>query len=148
MDTNTEIEAVRPKAETSPKNTKEENQYKILNYFKEHTGLLVTCVSASVAIMSFLLNFAVGRLSYAYLEYWNIASIHAIINNQNELYLVICSLLYMLILTLIHGLLSGTSEAFRHYNKLLSIMNQAIKSLKKSNKHKKHGRLYQKDLSV
>ena len=134
MDTNTEIEVVRPKAETSPKNTKEENQYKILNYFKEHTGLLVTCVSASVAIMSFLLNFAVGRLNYAYLEYWNIASIHAIINNQNELYLVICSLLYMIILTLIHGLLSGTSEAFRHYNKLLSIMNQAIKSLKKSNK--------------
>lgn len=134
MDINTEIEEVQKKLDTSLKDAAEENQYNTFDYFKEHTGLLVTCVSASVAIMSCILHFAVGRLNYAYLEYWNIASLHANTNNQNELYLVVCALLYMLSLTLMHGLFSGTSDAFRHYNKLLSAMNQVIKSSKKRNK--------------
>lgn len=45
----------------------EEEQYKVFDYCKEHPGLLVTCVSALVAIISFLLHYAVGRMNYAYL---------------------------------------------------------------------------------
>lgn len=131
MNTDTTIEEVQERTNASPQDAPEKNQYKIFDYFKDHTGLLVTCVSALVAIMSFIFHFAVGRMNYAYLEYWDIASLHANTDNQNELYMVVCSMLYTLSIALIHGLLSRTSDTFRFYNKLLSTMHQAIKESKK-----------------
>ena len=131
MSTDTEIVEVKEEEITSTESIHVENQYKIFEYFKEHTGLLVTCVSALVAVMSFVLHFAVGRMNYAYLAYWDIGSLHANINNQNELYTVVCSLLYLLSLMLIHSLLSGTSDTFRYYNKLLSIMRLSIEDSRK-----------------
>lgn len=65
MSTETEIVEVKEEKNASPDNALAENQYKIFDYFKEHTGLLVTCISALVAIMSFILHFAVGRMNYA-----------------------------------------------------------------------------------
>lgn len=137
MAENTELVEVQEKTDTHPERISEENKYKIFDYFKEHTALLVTCISALVAIMSFILNYAVGRMNYAYLEYWDIASLHANTGNQNELYTVLYALVYMLALMLIHGLLSGTSDAFRYYNKLLSTMNRVIKTSKKVNRRLK-----------
>lgn len=131
MSTETEIAEVKEEKKASPESTPKDNEYKIFDYFKEHTGLFVTCVSALVAIMSFILHYAVGRMNYAYLAYWDIGSLHANISNQNELYTVVCSLLYLLSLMLIHSLLSGTSDTFRYYNKLLSTMRLSIKDSKK-----------------
>jgi len=108
-----------------------EEQYKILNYFKEHTGFFVACVSALVAMMSFVVRLAMGRMNYAYLEYWDIPTLYANIDNQNELHLIVCTLLYILALMLIHALLSKTSTAYRKYNKLLTTMKQQIKHAKK-----------------
>ena len=42
----------------------------IYHYFREHTAFLVTCVSAMVAITSFVLNYAISRYNLAYLQYW------------------------------------------------------------------------------
>lgn len=134
MSTETEIVEVKEEKVASPDNASAENQYKIFDYFKEHTGLLVTCVSALVAVMSFILHFAVGRMNYAYLAYWDIASLHANTNNQSELDMVVCALLYMLSLFLIHSFLGKTSDTYRYYNKLLSIVKQSIKLTKKTNK--------------
>lgn len=133
MSTETEITEVKENLKSSSESISKENEYKIFNYFKEHTGLLVTCVSSLVAIMSFILNFAVGRMNYAYLAYWDINLLHANVSNQNELYTVVCSLLYLLSFMLIHSLLSDTSDAFRYYNKLLSITNISIKESRKRN---------------
>lgn len=133
MSTGTEITEVKDEPKSSSESISKENEYKIFDYFKEHTGLLVTCVSALVAIMSFILNFAVGRMNYAYLAYWDINLLHANVSNQNELYTVVCSLLYLLSFMLIHSLLSDTSDAFRYYNKLLSITNISIKESRKRN---------------
>lgn len=137
MATDTELVEVQEKTKIPPEHVPEENKYKIFDYFKGHTGLLVTCISALVAIMSFILNYAVGRMNYAYLEYWDIASLHANTGNQNELYTVVYALVYMLAIMLIHGLLSGTSDAFRYYNKLLSTINQVIRASKKVNRRLK-----------
>lgn len=134
MSTETELTEVQEEHNVSSENVPQEEQYKILNFFKEHNGFLVTCVSALVATMSVILHFAVGRMNYAYLEYWNIALLHANTGNQNELYTVVCSLLFYLSLMFIHGLLSGTSDAFRHYNKILSRMSWTISRAKKTRK--------------
>ncbi len=102
----------------------------IYNYFREHTAFLVTCVSAMVAITSFVLNYAISRYNLAYLQYWGIDPIYAVSNN-NQLYVVLCSFMYCLALMAIHALLSGTSDSFRHYNKLLSTLNYQHRHSKK-----------------
>lgn len=134
MSTEMEIAEVQKEVKTSPDSTSEGNQYKIFEYFAEHTGLLVTCISAVVAILSFVIQFAVGRMNYAYLAYWDIASLHANVTNQNELYMVMCVLCYMLALMLIRGFLSKTSDTFRYYVQLLSMVNQGIKVTKRQNR--------------
>lgn len=134
MSTETEIAEVQAEEKASPKSTQKDNEYKIFDYFKEHTGLLVTCVSALVAIISFILHFAVGRMNYAYLEYWDIASLHANANNQNEIYTVACMLLYIASLLVIQSLIGKTADTFKHYNQLLSTINQGINISKRLNK--------------
>lgn len=134
MSTETEIVEVKEEKNTSPDNAPAENQYKIFDYFKEHTGLLVTCISALVAIMSFILHFAVGRMNYAYLAYWDIGSLHANTSNQSELDMVVCALLYILSLLAIHSFLGKTSDTYRYYNELLSIVKRSIKLTKETNK--------------
>lgn len=102
----------------------------IYHYFREHTAFLVTCVSAMVAITSFVLNYAISRYNLAYLQYWGIDPIYAVSGN-NQLYVVLCSFMYCLALMAIHALLSGTSDSFRHYNKLLSTLNYQHRHSKK-----------------
>lgn len=131
MSTETEITEEKKENVAPPDTPLEENQYKIFDYFKEHTGLLVTCVSALVAIMSCILHFAVGRMNYAFLAYWDISTLHANISNQSEFYIVACALLYILSIMLIHGLLSKTSDIFQFYCECLLITNRCIKMSKK-----------------
>ena len=134
MSTETKNKELQEVEHTSPTTSHQEEQYKIFEFFKEHTTLLITCVSAITAIISVILHYAVGRMNYAYLKYWDIATLHANTNNQNELYTAVCSLLCCLSLMIIHGLLSGTSDAFRHYNKLLLKTNLLIKDSKSLNR--------------
>lgn len=134
MSIETEIMSVQEE-ETVPSDSRsKENPYKIFDYFKEHTGLLVTCVSALVAIMSFILHFAVGRMNYAYLAYWDIASLHANISNQNELYLALGALLYICALLIIQSLISQTADAFKYYNCLLLGINRVMKKSRKTHR--------------
>ena len=134
MSTETEIAEVKEEQKASPESTQKDNEYKIFDYFKEHTGLLVTCVSALVAIMSFILHFAVGRMNYAYLAYWDIGSLHANTRNQSELDMVVCALMYILSLFIIHSFLSKTSDTYRYYNKLFAIIKRSIKLTEENNK--------------
>ena len=134
MSIETEIMSVQEEENVPSDSSPKENPYKIFNYFKEHTGLLVTSISALVAIMSFILRFAVGRMNYAYLAYWDIASLHANISNQNELYLALGTLLYICALLIIQTLISRTADAFKHYNGLLLGINRIMKGSRKTHR--------------
>ena len=108
------------------KNQKE-NTYKIFDFFKERLGLLVTCASAVIAIMSIVLNFAVRHMNNAYVQYWNISSIHVNNNDENNIHLLACALLYFLSIMFVNGLISGTADTFGYYNKVLSRVGHTIK---------------------
>ncbi len=137
MSIETEIMGV-PENENVPSDSSPKaNPYKIFDYFKEHTGLLVTCVSALVAVMSFILRFAVGRMNYAYLAYWDIASLHANISNQNELYLALGTLLYICALLIIQSLISRTADAFKYYHCLLLGIKRVMKESKNTHRRMK-----------
>lgn len=134
MSIETEIMNVQEEENATSDSRPKENPYKIFDYFKEHTGLLMTCVSALVAIMSFILHFAVGRMNYAYLAYWDIASLHANISNQNELYLALGTLLYICALLIIQSLISRTADVFKYYTCLLLGTNRAMKESRKTHR--------------
>lgn len=134
MSIETEIMGVQEKKNVSSDSSPKENPYKIFEYFKDHTGLLVTSISALVAVMSFILRFAVGRMNYAYLAYWDIASLHANISNQNELYLALGTLLYICALLIIQSLISRTADAFKYYTCLLLGTNRAMKESRKTHR--------------
>ena len=131
MSTETEIMEVKEEKVTSSDNAPTENQYKIFNYFKDKPAMLIACVSALVAIGSWLLRFAVGRMNYAYLAYWDIATLHANNNNPNELYMVAGILLFTLVLMIIHSVLNKLSDTFRYYIPLLLLTNRSINLSKK-----------------
>lgn len=137
MSIETEIIGVPENGNAPSDSSPKENLYKIFDYFKEHTGLLVTCVSALVAVMSFILRFAVGRMNYAYLAYWDIASLHANISNQNELYLALGTLLYICALLIIQSLISQTADAFKYYHCLLLGIKRVMKESKKTHRRLK-----------
>lgn len=66
-------------------------------------------------------------MNYAYLAYWDIASLHANIRNQNELYLALGTLLYICAVLIIQTLISRTADAFKYYTCLLLGINRVMK---------------------
>lgn len=134
MSTETEIMGMQEQDEGSAENKIKENEYRIFEYFKDNTGMLITCVSAMVAVVSWLLRFAVGRMNYAYLSYWNIASLHANVSNSNELYMVAGVLAFTLVLMIIRSILSKLSDTFRYYVPLLLLTDRSVR-LSKKEKH-------------
>lgn len=130
MSSMTELTNVESSLPVEIKTGTTQSDESIYHYFREHTAFLVTCVSAMVAITSFILNYAISRYNLAYLQHWGIDPIYAVSNN-NQLYVVLCSFMYCLALMAIHALLSGTSDSFRHYNKLLSTLNYQHRHSKK-----------------
>ena len=135
MSTETEIAEVQAEEKASPECTPKDNEYKIFDYFKGNTGMLIACVSALVAIGYWLLRFAVGRMNYAYLAYWDVAALHANIDNQNEFYMIAGILAFTLVLMIIRSILSKVSETFRFYIPLLSLTNRGIQLSKKEKKN-------------
>ena len=114
MDITKEIAEIQKDDKQLPGMPLSDDQYRFFNYFKEHTGFFVACISAVVALMSFVIRFAIGRMNYAYLEYWNISTLYANADNPNEYYLIMCAFLYSFVLMLIHAFLSKTSSTYGH----------------------------------
>ena len=115
------------------------NQHSIYDYLREHPTVLIACISGLVAVMSFVFNYAINLYNEAYLHYWNVDVIYAVQGNAGQVYIVLFAFLYCLALLLIHGLMSQTSDAYRHYNRLLSALNCARRDHKMKRKELKKG---------
>lgn len=109
-----------PSAET-------EKEYSIFRYLKEHTTLTITCVSATVAVTSFLFHYAIILHNITYLKYWNIDTIYMIKDHSIQIYTVFAAFVYCLILLGVHFLLSNTSDVYRLNNKSISAVKKFLK---------------------
>lgn len=112
----------------------QKNDYCILDYFKEHTGLAVTCVSAIVAITSFVFNYAVVLQNAAFMRYWNIHTAYMADSKGIQFYTVFAAFIYGIMVVLVHALLSKTADVYRHDNVLASRGKYVIKDLKRHHK--------------
>lgn len=116
---------------------KQEKEYSISRYLKEHTTLAVTCVSATVAATSFLFHYAIILYNSTYLKYWNIDTIYMGKDHSIQIYTVFAAFVYCLILLGVHFLLSNTSDVYRLNNKLMSATKKSLKSNTTTIKHLK-----------
>lgn len=137
------LTSITESTQTADSNTENDHPAKrssesIYLFFRNHTTFLVACISAAVAVISFVINYAISRYNLAYLDSWGIDPIYAVSKNDNQIYIVLFSFFYLLAMMVIHALLSGTSDSFRHYNKLLSTLNYQQKRTKNIvRKHRK-----------
>ncbi len=108
-------------------------KYGIYHYFKEHTAFLVACVSALVAVVSFILKFAINRCNAAYLAYWNVSKLY-VGNDVGQIYLVLGAFLYCFALILISQLFGSTAEVFRNYSEYLSYLDWRLRQVRKADR--------------
>lgn len=108
-----------------------ESECSIMEYFIEHPGFFVTCISGLVAILSFILNYGVTRYHVAVLSYWNISRMYADKIPGSQLYSLSYILIYSFALLIVHLFLAQTSQVFAHYNRYLSLMGHERRTLKK-----------------
>ena len=113
-------------------------KYRVYNYMKEHTTVLVACVSAFVAVVSFLVNFAVDQYSNAYLRYWMIDTVYKMDHDTGLFHRFILTVLYIGVIIFIHQIMTKTASAFGYYHKFLSALRWNYKGKKKIRRRIKH----------
>lgn len=105
-------------------------KYSVYNYMKEHTTVLVACVSAFVAVISFVLNYAASRYTGAYLQYWVVDMAYAKENNTELVYAVLFSLLYTFVIVVTNKIMGSTADAFGFYNRIMSALKWYYKDIR------------------
>ena len=130
MATEEMLEVVESQDNSQPQ-VHDENEYSIYNYLKEHTAFLVACVSAFVAVISFLLNYAASQYTGAFLRYWMVDTAYAKENKTELVYVILFTLLYTVVMIISHKVMSGTANAFSFYNKIISTIRWYYKDAKK-----------------
>lgn len=126
-----EMTVVDKSQDTPQPQVHNEKQYSIYNYFKNHPAFLVTCVSAFVAVVSFLLNFAASQYTSSFLRYWMVDTGYAKENSTELLYSCLFSLVYMFVIIVIHKIMSSTARTYGFYNQILSALKWHYKDAKK-----------------
>lgn len=107
------------------------DSHSIVNYLVEHTGVLFTCISAMIAVLSFIFKYAVVLYHKSYLDYWNIDTAYIASKDDMFLYTIFSTFVYVLLLVLFNYIMNETVIVFEHYNKYLSYLKHETKELKK-----------------
>lgn len=90
---------------------KEEETYKVFEFFSKNIPLLLTVASAVVAVSVAFVNLLSYLIEHRYLEYWNIdTSILQINNKTTTFYTIVISITYSLAISLIGLLLPKFSQ--------------------------------------
>lgn len=132
---------------------KEEDTYKVFEFFSKNIPLLLTVASAVVAISVAFVNLLSYLVQHRYLEYWNIdTSILQINDKSSTFYTIVISITYSLAISLIGLLLPKFSQNMyvhditRLYYKLgLKCTKRNLKAILKNRKQwkkqlKKHNK--------
>lgn len=88
-------QALSVRNDADPGLAEPEETYTAFEYMKEHTGILVTCVSALVAVVSFIVTLAAFAVQQTYLRVWNVEFQPVSFSAEGQpYYAVLAALLY------------------------------------------------------
>ncbi len=132
------VDVVTDPAQSETTNARtEKNKYHIYEYFKEHTGFLIACVSATVAVISFVLNMAVYLQTNSYLNYWSVDITHISINTSNQIYYVLAAIIYAVAILFETSFISNTYSAYQPRKKYILYSNILTKKVNKRIKQRR-----------
>jgi len=107
----------------------EVNQYRIYDYFKEHSSTFLAVASAFIAIISLVLNFAVFLSSNSYLMYFKVDNV-IYKSSTSFLYMFSITLILLTIIILFQGFLSKTFDSYLPYKKRFLLLKYYFKEIK------------------
>lgn len=116
----------------------EKEDYSIVNYFKEHHGLLIATTSAIVAIFSFIINIVNYLSINSYLTFWDVEISHVKLNSSNQIYSVFAAFFFQVIILFITMFISSTYDSYEERQELFLYrkwrQKETSKQIKKLNK--------------
>ena len=116
-------------------------KYRILTYFKKEPSMGITCISALVVIVTFLVNVAIYLREVAYLDYWELDASYAFVSSPSQFYRVCGTALHSVIITIAISIVNGAYEAFIPAKKLIyarrSLLRNISKRIRKTEKRLK-----------
>jgi len=104
---------------SSSKKITNRNNYSIYSYFKKHPMVLITCISACVAVISFCLNAIVYIDAYKQLEYWGLSDLNIPITTSNQIYIVFVALLFFIVSTFSQIFMGFTFDAYARHKQFV-----------------------------
>jgi len=110
------------------------DEYSIWNFLKEHTSLLIACVSAVIATFSFFFNMTIYMNIYTYLNFWEIDILHVGYNTTNQLYNIILAFIFQLLTLSATYIISNTYDAYSQRKKVYIYIKHSLKITKKEGK--------------
>ena len=105
------------------------DQYRMYNYFKEHSSTFLAATSAFIAIISLVLNFAVFLSANSYLMYFKVDNV-IYKSSTSFLYMFAITLILLTIIILLQGFLSKTFDSYLPYKKRFLLLKYYFKEIK------------------
>lgn len=88
------------------------NEYAIYEYLKMHPGMLISCVSAMVMIITFIINYAIYLRTSRFLAYWGVESLKIDMNNTNLIYTFAGAFIYYMMIMYIQPFIIDSCEKY------------------------------------
>ena len=88
------------------------DEYAIYDYLKLHPGVLISCISAMVMILTFIINYAIYLRTSGFLAYWGVESLKINMNNANLIYTFAGVFIYYMMVTFIQPFIIDSCEKY------------------------------------
>ena len=138
-------------AESRKNDNNDEKDIKVYVYLKEHPSILVACVSAIVAVATFIMNAVIFFLDYRYFQFWGFDIARSEYNNPNQIYMIAITVVYLISITLIQRYCTEVFNEYFNRTAFLPVAKQIVKKYqiqcKKERKSKK-SRAKENELSM
>ncbi len=108
-----------------------ESDYSIFNYFKKTPAILISFVSGAVAVVSFLINYAIYLQTSRELQYWNVDPAVVSSSNKHLFYMLCFSVIFILLLFGISALISKSFVSYFPFQMLARQLRLEMKSNQK-----------------
>ncbi len=105
----------------------ERAKYSIFYYCKEHTAFTIACISALVAILSFVIDYAIMLYNHAYLSFWKVDDIYSIQNSKLQLYTVFMAFVLVITTSAISIIMSKTADVYKKNYEFIYIAQKSFR---------------------
>ena len=116
---------------TKPSQFIDGTEYSIYNYFRQNTAFTIACISALVAVTTFVFKYATVLYNSAYLHFWDVDVVYAKQEDVGIFYTTFAVFVYYFFMTCSQVLMGNTFSVYEHYNKVFLVWKELCRTLRK-----------------